>query len=213
MVIVDEAHALSKAAFQSLLKIIEEPPPYLFFSFCTTEPEKVPKTIVTRCQSYLLKAVSRPDLTEYLETILDQEEDLADMPLDVLDVAVAHADGGVRQALVNLSMVRGVETAEKAAEVLSSAEQSTAAIDLCRILVSGKGGWSAAKAVIEKMADQNPESIRIVMVNYVSKVLMGSKSESDARRMLAILEEFQGPFNQSEKLGPVLLAVGRLLLA
>ena len=51
-IIVDEVHALSKATFQSLLLSIEEPPPHVYWALCTTEPDKIPTTIKTRCAAY-----------------------------------------------------------------------------------------------------------------------------------------------------------------
>ena len=72
-IIIDECHALSKAAWQSLLKSVEEPPAHVFFFFCTTENGKVPETINTRCQSYFLKPLRFDDLMDLLEFVVDEE--------------------------------------------------------------------------------------------------------------------------------------------
>jgi DNA polymerase III subunit gamma/tau len=208
MIILDECHSLSKQAWQSLLKAVEEPPPHSYFCFCTTESEKVPKTIVTRCFSYSLREVPVRVLFEYLASVAEAEE--LDVDEDLIDLSAAQAAGSVRQALVNLSKVNGASSIKEAEALLESAAGSSEVIDLCRLLVSGKLTWSSAVALVASMQEQNPESIRIVVVNYVGKVLMGAK-ESNAVNLLSILDEFSQPFNANEKMVPVLLALGRLL--
>ena len=72
--IVDEVHQMSKAAFNALLKTLEEPPDYLKFIFATTEIKKIPVTVVSRCQRFDLSRVKSKELFEYIKKIKDLEK-------------------------------------------------------------------------------------------------------------------------------------------
>lgn len=71
--IIDECHALSNSAWQAMLKIIEEPPAKSIFIFCTTDPQKIPKTILSRVQRYDFQRISQKGIVDRLEYILQQE--------------------------------------------------------------------------------------------------------------------------------------------
>jgi DNA polymerase-3 subunit gamma/tau len=71
--IIDEVHMLSTAAFNALLKTLEEPPPHVIFIFATTEPQKVPATILSRCQRYDFKRISLLDIIGELKRIASSE--------------------------------------------------------------------------------------------------------------------------------------------
>ncbi len=73
VIIIDEAHMLSKAAFNALLKTLEEPPGHVTFIMATTEPEKFPQTIISRCQHFVFKRLPQADLVRHLEGVLGQE--------------------------------------------------------------------------------------------------------------------------------------------
>ncbi len=95
--IIDEVHMLSKGAFNALLKILEEPPTKVFFFFATTEPNKIPRTILSRCQRFDFRLLSRDELDARLREIAAAEGvPLADSGLRVL---VSLAEGSMRDAL------------------------------------------------------------------------------------------------------------------
>ena len=71
--IIDECHAISNAGWQAMLKLIEEPPAKSIFIFCTTDPQKIPKTILSRVQRYDFKRISQNGIIERLKWILEQE--------------------------------------------------------------------------------------------------------------------------------------------
>jgi DNA polymerase-3 subunit gamma/tau len=71
--IIDEVHMLSKGAFNALLKIMEEPPVYLVFILATTEIQKVPETIISRCQVFTFKKIPVADLVDHLKMICQKE--------------------------------------------------------------------------------------------------------------------------------------------
>jgi len=95
--IIDEVHMLSKGAFNALLKILEEPPANTVFILATTEPEKIPETIRSRCQRFDFRRVGQRDLLERLNYILSDLK--IDSDQDALLMIARNADGGVRDAL------------------------------------------------------------------------------------------------------------------
>ena len=95
--IVDEVHQMSKAAFNALLKTLEEPPDYLKFIFATTEIKKIPVTVVSRCQRFDLSRVKSKELFEYIKKIKDLETGKATD--EVLKLIVKISEGSVRDAL------------------------------------------------------------------------------------------------------------------
>ncbi|MFC1499091.1 DNA polymerase III subunit gamma/tau [Verrucomicrobiota bacterium] len=94
--IIDEVHMLSTAAFNALLKTLEEPPPHVKFMFATTEPEKILTTILSRCQRFDLRRISMPDIVNRLEIIAKAEKITVDD--DALLAIARGAEGGLRDA-------------------------------------------------------------------------------------------------------------------
>ena len=206
IIIIDECHALSKAAWQSLLKSVEEPPAHVFFALCTTDPGKVPETIKTRCQSYNLKELRNDDVLDLLEMV-QQEENLR--LVEGVEGLISRAcNGSPRQALVMLAMVQDCDSKEEAAVLLEAPLESKEIIDLCRRLVQRKLGWKDATDILKAIPEQNAESIRIVVVNYLNACLMGAKDDREVPRLLDLLSSFSTPCNQTDKLAPILLAIG-----
>jgi DNA polymerase III subunit gamma/tau len=121
--VIDEVHMLSTAAFNGLLKTLEEPPPYVKFIFATTEIRKVPITILSRCQRFDLRRIPAEVMSAYLEQILGQEgigfepdalamivragEGSARDSLSLLDQAIAHGNGSVTAATVKAMLGLG----------------------------------------------------------------------------------------------------------
>ena len=107
MFIIDECHALSNNAWQAFLKILEEPPKKSIFIFCTTDPQKIPKTILSRVQRYDFKRISQEGICRRLELIYQTEtvENGWDVKLDYKDgmeYLAKIADGGMRDAITRM---------------------------------------------------------------------------------------------------------------
>jgi DNA polymerase III subunit gamma/tau len=209
-IIIDEVHRLSKQAFDSMLKTIEEPPPHIAWFLCTTELGKVPETIKTRCTAFNLKAVPDQILGELYERIIEKEK--LGISIDVADIIIREANGSPRQMLVNLEICREAKTKKVASELLHAALQSDATRELCQFLLKG-GSWLKAMSLVAKLEDENPESIRIIIANYMAAVAKKASSEREACNVLRILDAFAEPFNQSEKAAPLIVAIGRVLFA
>ena len=106
--IIDEAHMLTTEAWNALLKTIEEPPAHVMFIFATTEIEKLPVTIVSRCQRYTFRRITSDDIAQRLSYVAEQEGFVLD-PAAAQLIAV-HADGGLRDALSILDQCAGMAT-------------------------------------------------------------------------------------------------------
>lgn len=208
-IILDEAHALSKQAWTSLLKTVEEPPAHVFFFFCTTEAGKVPENIATRCLKYSLRPVKFDDLMDLMEKICEEEN--YDTSEKILSLVARSCNGSPRLALVMLAMVHDCEDEEEAARLLETPIDNKEVIDLCRELVKGDLTWSRLTATLKSLGDMPAESIRIVIVNYLNSCLMGAKSDKDALRYLDMLECFMKPCSPHEKMAPLLIAFGRYI--
>ncbi|MFY4777409.1 DNA polymerase III subunit gamma/tau [Metabacillus sp. RGM 3146] len=95
--IVDEVHMLSMGAFNALLKTLEEPPKHVIFILATTEPHKIPLTIISRCQRFDFKRITSQAIVGRMKEIMDNQDTLADDA--ALSVIASAADGGMRDAL------------------------------------------------------------------------------------------------------------------
>ena len=101
--IIDEVHMLTNEAFNALLKTLEEPPAHVIFLFATTEPHKVPPTVLSRCQSFEFKNIPQSLIVERLQAISESESiDIEDGALNAL---ARHARGALRNALVLLEQL------------------------------------------------------------------------------------------------------------
>ena len=101
--IIDEVHMLSNAAFNALLKTLEEPPKYVVFILCTTEPYKIPETILSRCQRFDFKAISDEGIINRLE-LISKEENIS-ISKEAIEEITNLAEGGMRDALSLLDQV------------------------------------------------------------------------------------------------------------
>lgn len=100
--IIDECHSLSNQAWQAMLKLIEEPPAKSIFIFCTTDPQKIPATIISRVQRYQFQRISQEGIVKRLGEIITAEIESGatiHLDLDAIDYIAKLADGGMRDAI------------------------------------------------------------------------------------------------------------------
>lgn len=200
--IIDECHRLSKQAWDSLLKDIEEPPAGVTWFFCTTEGNKVPATINTRCAVYSLKEVGYRPILRLLSRVVEAEGIV--LPEDVLDVAASEAGGSPRRALVNLTTVKHAQSAAEAQAALNRATGSKEAVDLARLL---SRDWSMADAmkILVDLGDESPESVRMTVFHYHMKIALGGNMKS-----LVVLDEFEKTADDRHKMGDIILRLARI---
>lgn len=154
--LVDEIHMLSQHSFNALLKTLEEPPPHVKFLLATTDPQKLPATILSRCLQFNLKRLPTERIADYLSEILGQEGITAE-PAALRHLAYA-ADGSVRDALSLLDQAiaygAGVVRAEEVREMLGSIENEFL-FELLEALATRDG--KAMLAVVARMAERVPD--------------------------------------------------------
>ena len=207
-VIIDECHALSKAAVTSLLKTLENPPSWVYFFLCTTEPSKIPVAIKGRCTSLQLKEVRRDDLFD----LLKGTEEGADVEDDILELCAAEAMGSPRQALSHLGVCMAAKDKKEAASLLRSASDDPVAFDLAKALMNN-AEWRDLREIIASLKEKevSPESVRHVVRAYMTTVLLSEKTNvSKARDVMAVLKEFSQPFNAFDGMTPLAMACARL---
>lgn len=103
--IIDECHSLSNAAWQAFLKLLEEPPKFTVFMFCTTDPQKIPGTILSRVQRYNFQRISREGIIKRLGYIIEcenKEGDYITYENEALDYIAKQAQGGMRDAITTM---------------------------------------------------------------------------------------------------------------
>lgn len=208
-IIIDECHRLSKQAWDGLLKTTEEPPPHAYFMLCTSEPDKVPDSIVRRCLAYTLKLARFDDLMTLLDYVCEEER--LETPTAILKQVADACGGSPGLALTMLAKVQACDNEQEAAALLESAMESAELIDLCRLLIRGELDWKKLTSTL-KALDMPAESVRIVVANYLGSCLMNPRGgEREVMRFLDMLEPFLKPFNSSDKMAPLLAAFGRIL--
>lgn len=142
--IIDEVHMLSKSAFNALLKTLEEPPAHVKFLFATTEADKLPVTVLSRCQRFDLRRIASPELAEHFARICGLEGVAAED--EALAMVAAAAEGSVRDGLSILDQAiahadldgDGTVTAEKVRDMLGLADK-TAQRRLLAATLAGDG--------------------------------------------------------------------------
>jgi len=176
--ILDEAHQITEAAFNALLKTLEEPPAHVIFMMATTEPENFPQTIRSRCQHFSFHAVRFDDILAQLKMIAAQENvDAEDAALALLAEA---GDGSMRDALSIMDQAIASAPVENGRPLLAAAQirelmGSVPNIVFERLLESVAAGESAA--LMEQIneflnAGHSPQSLARQLVRYLRNTLM-----------------------------------------
>jgi DNA polymerase III subunit gamma/tau len=159
--ILDEAHQLTDAAWNALLKLIEEPPPHLLFVFCTTELQKVLPTVRSRCQTFVFQRPRLPELIRKLRLIADAEQ--IDVPDAALALIARGGRGAYRDAESTLdqlaSATGGTITVQDVLQLLGAVEDEVL-FRLCDMVVDGD--TAAALTFLEELSTQGQDLGRLV---------------------------------------------------
>lgn len=198
MFIIDEAHMLTTEAWNALLKTIEEPPSHVIFVFATTEIEKLPVTIVSRCQRYTFRRITTQDIANHLMYVA-RESQIALDPAAAQLIAV-HADGGLRDALSILDQcagmaVDGVTTA--IVEDMIGLVSKAWVIELLQAITRGDG--AKVLLLVQQALQEGRDARQIIeaLVQHLRALIVG-KVMSDAEELMVydtIKEAFSEQMN------------------
>ncbi len=199
--ILDEIHKTTGEFQNALLKLLEDPPSHVYFILCTTDPDKLLKTIHTRCTSYQTKLLLLNEMENLLKDILISEG-IEDFPKNVLNEIIRVSEGCARQALVILDQVIDISDETTALEsVIAFTGEATAIIDICRLLVTNKdsGKWATIRTML-KIVEAEPEAVRRSILGYLTSVLLNNDKND---RIAEILGCFTDSWYNSGKGGMV----------
>jgi DNA polymerase III subunit gamma/tau len=187
--ILDEAHQLTDAAFNALLKLIEEPPPHLVFVFCTTDLAKMLPTVRSRCQTFVFSRPRLPELVQLLRRVADGEG--IDAPDAALSLIARSARGSFRDAVSTLdqltSATEGQVSVQAVLQLLGAVEEE-ALFRLCDLVVDRDA--AGALNFVEELAEQGQDLGRLVtdLLEHL-RHLMLVQHTGDVPASLAVTEE------------------------
>lgn len=185
--LLDECHKMTNDAQNALLKALEDTPPHVYFLLATTDPQKLLKTIRTRCSTFEVSLLSEERIASYLKRVVRQEE--RKIETESLELIARNSLGSMRAALVMLEKVIDLAPADRSAAIEQAAKEESEVIELCRALLK-KDSWKKISSILKGLQDQEPESIRYAVIGYCKSVLLNSGQE----RAGLIIDEFWEPF-------------------
>lgn len=193
--LIDEVHMLSPHSFNALLKTLEEPPPHVKFLLATTDPQKLPVTVLSRCLRFNLKNLSPERIVEYLRQVLDQER----IPFEegALWALARAADGSMRDALslTDQAVAHGDgKLVEDELRAMLGTIDRGAVLELCNAIAAGDA--TGTLAVVDRLAEHAPDYAgalaemvsvwhRVAVTQAVPGALDNSLGDQDAIRALA----------------------------
>lgn len=197
--LIDEAHQLSSQAQNAFLKILEDTPQHVYFILATTEPQKLLKTIRTRCTTFTVQALNFDESETLIKTICQKEE--IELEEEVIENLIKLGEGSARQILVLMDSIISIDDPEEQLQLLFKSDTKREAIEICRALFKPKPIWGEVAAVL-KSVNEEPESLRWMILSYANSILMKQKNKNGKSiRAYEVIDSFKTNFYDSKKAG------------
>lgn len=193
--LLDEVHRQTVDAMNALLKILEDTPPHVFFILCTTDPEKLLKTIRSRCMAFSVGPLSERQTTRLLQRIV-KAEGVEGFPEEAYKQLHAASQGHPRRAVVELDRIIDLDPKSILKAIEQTSKDEALGIDLCRALLK-REKWVKVAAVLRGLQDQEEESLRRMVLGYMNAVLL----KEDNQQAAHVIECFKGHFFDCGKAG------------
>jgi DNA polymerase III gamma/tau subunit len=208
--ILDECHTFTKQAWQTLLKVLEEPPPFLYIALCTTEGGKVPVAIQQRTFPIKLSPLNINDILDIIDLVCANEGwNTSD---EVKAGIMQAADGLPRRALTLLQAGHGCPDLISLSEVITNVDvESSPGVELAKYLVAGGRDWGRIKAVLEEITDE--EEAFAQMTRYLTTCIAKADKDGVAKNNWVVLDALTYPRTTWDKKAHLMAAVGALLWA
>jgi DNA polymerase-3 subunit gamma/tau len=211
--IIDEAHMLSTGAWNALLKILEEPPPHVIFMFATTEINKVPQTIISRVQKFMMRKITLDEMIQRLEEICAAEGIEAER--GALEIVARRGEGSVRDALSLLDQIIAFSGRNVTSEAVQTILGLSDVAFFVRIVeLIGAGDHGAILEALQEAADSGRDFKMLYrdLLNFVRNLLLVAGGANPAL-LAASPEDTATIQNAAEKFSYTdLLRIANLLL-
>ena len=184
--IIDEVHMLTNEAFNALLKTLEEPPEHILFILATTDPQKIPATVLSRCQRFDFRKISTDAMEKRLKMIA-QEEGVY-LSEQALTMIVRQADGGLRDAIGLLDQCiafGGNQVEQKEVESVLGALSQNAIADFIDGMIQDNGGILLEQLNTYASQGKDPRQILKDLIHYVRDLLLLKVGSSDSLTAVA----------------------------
>lgn len=192
--LIDECHQQTGPSQDSFLKVLEDTPSHVYFMLATTDPQKLKKTIVTRCTEIRCKPISKGDLQKVVKRVCELEG--VEVDSTVQEKIAEAADGSARKSLVILHAVIGLKTVEEQIAAIESADVKQQAIRIAQLLIKPSTKWPELAKVLAAV-EEDPETLRYMVLGYCRTVLL----KSGDPRAAMIMEQFRDNFYDSKASG------------
>ena len=194
--IIDEVHMLSKWAFNALLKTIEEPPKFVYFILATTEKQKIPETIISRCINLNFERIFDADIVKRLEFICKEEK--IDFEKKALELIAIEAKWGLRDAISLLEKLNSEWKISEEDVVKNLWIWWNLVIEkLFQKIIDWDKNW--ALEIVSEM-EKNWESVEIFMKNFLEKIRIQMKNfledDEKMKKIFLIIDNFQKNFSE-----------------
>lgn len=197
--LLDEVHQATKDFQNSLLKALEDSPKHAYFILCTTEPEKLLKTIRNRCSVFEVENIDEAGILQLLNWVLNEEG--FDIPNDVKEEIIEISDGCPRQALVTLDQIIDLPEKEMLDAVKDTRIDEKEIRELCQAMLKN-ASWKKISGILKGLKNIEPEKIRRAIIKYMAVVLLNGGDPQAA----LIIDLFKEPVFHSGMPGIVLAA-------
>lgn len=182
IILLDEAHQLTRDAQDALLKILEDTPDHTFFVLSTTEPEQLLSTIRTRCTHLALQELNKVSLEQLVRKILGKEgKTLSENTIISL---VEAAEGSARKVLVLLNQILGIESEEEQLNAIQKSDIKKQSEFLGRMLLNPKISWKEVAEYLRTIEDNSVEGIRLSVLKYMTAVVLNNHKNPLARKTI-----------------------------
>jgi len=207
--LMDEVHMLgrggssaSNEAQNALLKILEDTPPHVYFILCTTDPDKLLKTIRGRCMQFQVNPLSERQMTRLLKRVVGAEG-VKGFPDEAYGLLHKVSFGQPRDALVALDKVIDLPNEQLLKAIEQTAGGEASVQDLCRLLMHC-AAWKDFQPVLKSITEtQEPETVRRYVMTWMQNELLSNKEKVKQAQAFLVLAAFREPFFNTGKPGLV----------
>jgi DNA polymerase-3 subunit gamma/tau len=170
---IDEAHQITRQAQEALLKCLEDTPDHVYFILATTEPDKLIRTIRTRCTEIRVKLLTSKDTHQLIDEIAKKEN--LNITKAVKDEIYTLCDGSARKALVLLNKIAHLEDEQTQIDLLQQSSSEKYTDDLAKAILNRQNKWPDIAKILQRL-EEDPETVRRKILGYMTAVLLGKNT-------------------------------------